>query len=187
MESKKCSCCGEEKSVEEFRTQRQNRTRKDGTPYVESIKHNQCKTCTNAKAIKRYRENPEVGKAQLENTKKRWRENPEWRKARLESSRKRYAENTEHIRQQQKEYRRKNMKRINALSAARKHRLKSLPEHREEISYIYEDAAAIGWHVDHIVPISKGGKHEPSNLQIVSSDYNLRKGTKNFNYTERQV
>ena len=187
MESKKCTCCGEEKPVEEFRTQRQNRTRKDGTSYVEIIKHNQCKACENEKAKKRWRENPEVQKTQLEQAKKRWCENPEWRESRLEKSKKRYKENREYRRQQNREYHRKNTKRFMALVKARKHRMKSLPEHRKEISYIYEDAAAIGYHVDHIVPISKGGKHEPSNLQIVSPAYNRSKGAKLFNYTERQV
>ena len=50
-----------------------------------------------------------------------------------------------------------------------------------------EEASAIGYHVDHIVPIAEGGKHEPSNLQIVSPAYNLSKGAKLFNYTERQI
>jgi 5-methylcytosine-specific restriction endonuclease McrA len=32
-----------------------------------------------------------------------------------------------------------------------------------------------GYHVDHIVPISKGGKHEPKNLQLLCPTCNLRK------------
>jgi len=38
-----------------------------------------------------------------------------------------------------------------------------------------------GWHLDHIVPLSKGGKHHPDNLQIVRSSYNLQKNNKVFN------
>ena len=34
----------------------------------------------------------------------------------------------------------------------------------------------IAFHVDHIIPLSKGGKHHPSNLQILSAKDNLRKG-----------
>lgn len=31
------------------------------------------------------------------------------------------------------------------------------------------------FHVDHIVPIAVGGKHEPANLQITTAEYNVRK------------
>jgi len=33
-----------------------------------------------------------------------------------------------------------------------------------------------GFHVDHIIPISKGGAHSASNLQIVTMEHNLSKG-----------
>lgn len=33
-------------------------------------------------------------------------------------------------------------------------------------------------HVDHIIPLSKGGKHVPNNLQIIPAKENLRKGSK---------
>jgi 5-methylcytosine-specific restriction endonuclease McrA len=35
-----------------------------------------------------------------------------------------------------------------------------------------------GYHVDHIFPLSKGGKHEPSNIQILCPPCNLRKAAK---------
>jgi len=31
------------------------------------------------------------------------------------------------------------------------------------------------WHVDHTVPLSLGGKHHPSNLQVVPAKWNLKK------------
>ena len=37
------------------------------------------------------------------------------------------------------------------------------------------------FHVDHIIPISKGGKHSPCNLAIATRKFNLWK----FNYTDR--
>jgi len=49
-----------------------------------------------------------------------------------------------------------------------------------ELSIIYEEAALLGpnWHVDHIVPLSRGGEHRPYNVQIVRSSYNVRKNAK---------
>jgi 5-methylcytosine-specific restriction endonuclease McrA len=43
-----------------------------------------------------------------------------------------------------------------------------------EIKMLYEEAALLGsdWHVDHIIPLSKGGEHRPYNMQIVKSNYN---------------
>ena len=34
------------------------------------------------------------------------------------------------------------------------------------------------YHVDHIIPVAKGGSHLPSNLQLATATWNLKKGTK---------
>jgi 5-methylcytosine-specific restriction endonuclease McrA len=34
------------------------------------------------------------------------------------------------------------------------------------------------YHVDHITPLAKGGKHEPSNVQLLCPTYNVRKSAK---------
>ena len=34
------------------------------------------------------------------------------------------------------------------------------------------------WHVDHIVPLTKGGLHKPTNLQVVPGTWNLSKHNK---------
>ena len=34
------------------------------------------------------------------------------------------------------------------------------------------------YHVDHIIPLSKNGTHHPSNLQLATASWNLRKGKK---------
>ena len=39
-----------------------------------------------------------------------------------------------------------------------------------------ENCTSILHHVDHIIPIAKGGKHTPANLQILSAVANLKKG-----------
>ena len=39
-------------------------------------------------------------------------------------------------------------------------------------------AGFIQYHVDHIIPLAKGGQHHPDNLQVISASENVRKGTK---------
>jgi len=57
-------------------------------------------------------------------------------------------------------------------------------EEHERILLIYKECARITeetgilHHVDHIHPISKGGKHHPDNLQILTATENIRKGNK---------
>jgi len=58
-------------------------------------------------------------------------------------------------------------------------------EQEDEIKQVYLHAVRvtnklqIPFEVDHIVPISKGGKHEPLNLQVVPRTWNRRKLNKN--------
>jgi len=54
----------------------------------------------------------------------------------------------------------------------------------DSIKMIYEQAMAlqritgIEYHVDHMVPLSLGGKHEPGNLQIITAVKNMKKGAR---------
>jgi len=58
------------------------------------------------------------------------------------------------------------------------------PNETEMIRCVYEECRRISQttgiphHVDHIVPLAKGGQHHPSNLQILTAEANLKKGTK---------
>ena len=57
-------------------------------------------------------------------------------------------------------------------------------EENKKILEIYKECVRISeetgipHHVDHIIPISKGGKHHPDNLQILTATENIRKSNK---------
>jgi 5-methylcytosine-specific restriction endonuclease McrA len=57
-------------------------------------------------------------------------------------------------------------------------------EEKEEVLKIYSESkrltkeSGVKHHVDHIKPLSKGGRHHPSNLQILTAEENLKKSNK---------
>ena len=58
-------------------------------------------------------------------------------------------------------------------------------EEEELIQQIYrrrdklnQAAGFIQYHVDHVIPLARGGKHHPENLQLISAIDNVRKGAK---------
>jgi hypothetical protein len=61
-------------------------------------------------------------------------------------------------------------------------------EEESEVQQIYAHAVRVSnklqipFHVDHIVPLTKGGLHHPMNLQVVPAKWNIIKGNRN---TER--
>ena len=93
-----------------------------------------------------------------------------------------------------KTYRQNNKDKVNAKEAKRK-ALKLnqspvlTPVEKILINRYYElstklntTAGFIKYHVDHIIPLSKGGLHHPDNLQIITAKDNLCKSDK-LNYT----
>ena len=64
------------------------------------------------------------------------------------------------------------------------HKRELSKEELDKIYKIYErsrmlsEMTGIQHHVDHIIPLSKGGLHHPDNLQILTAEENLKKGAK---------
>lgn len=61
------------------------------------------------------------------------------------------------------------------LSQQDKNRVSDIYKKRDLLNL---EAGSIMFHVDHIIPVSKGGKHHPDNLQILTAFDNLSKGAK---------
>lgn len=57
-------------------------------------------------------------------------------------------------------------------------------EDKERVNRLFQEAAqlekltGIKFHVDHVVPLSRGGPHHPDNLQVVTAKYNMSNGVK---------
>lgn len=86
-----------------------------------------------------------------------------------------------------KRYRKNNPERVREWSATRlKNKTGRLPrgtvsaklQAQNYLCVICNTSVAEKYHVDHIFPLSKGGKHEPSNIQILCPSCNVRKSNK---------
>lgn len=56
--------------------------------------------------------------------------------------------------------------------------LTEVQQHQIDLIYKIRDELGSNYHVDHIIPVSKGGQTHPDNLQIVLKSYNLQKHNK---------
>ena len=122
-------------------------------------------------------------KEKLYRQKNREKINATHRKWRLENP-ERYAEARARYRKKRKDVVYAN----NAERRARKFRatIPMTKEEKEKIIEIYQisiDAkktTVYDWEVDHIIPLSKGGLHKLSNLQVVPAEWNAKKNNLNF-------
>jgi len=131
-----------------------------------------------------------------------WKEKNKERKQEL--SRKRYQETKETVKKRshdwyhsnkekaakrQRNWSKKNPEKHNAIRSAQRARKKKLtptlsPEEKLLLDRFYLHATLltkllkIPHHVDHIIPLAKGGLHHPSNLNVIPASVNLRKGIK---------
>ena len=118
-----------------------------------------------------YEENVEYAR---EYAKAYYRENPE----RIAEYRK---INEDRIRENRREYLRNNPEK-NRASAAKRNAIKKSTSTTDswelaEITLFYADCPN-GYHVDHIIPLALGGRHELSNLQHLEDWMNLKKAAK---------
>jgi HNH endonuclease. len=166
---KTCTKCGAEKPHAEFS---KHKRAKDGLqPY--------CKACDNEHNKKWREDNRE---RMLERSKK-WNEENKERKR--ESDKKWREDNKEHVREYTKKWAKDNPHIGRAKAQRRRARKKAALPYLSEndnlaLKLLSEEASILGegWHLDHIVPLSKGGLHHPDNLQIVRGSYNLSKKDK---------
>lgn len=104
----------------------------------------------------------------------------------LNKSREYIINNLEKHKQYDREWSKKNKDKKNASKAKRRSKMVSIElsnEQKNEIQQIYKDAAMKSkglhkYHVDHVIPLSKGGLHVPNNLRIILAKDNLEKGNK---------
>ena len=97
------------------------------------------------------------------------------------------SENTDKYLEYQRQYRRDNRGKMNSHSKNYKELkngwvLSSIE--KMMVENLYEDCRRISQetgvphHIDHIIPLSKGGPHHPWNLRIITAEENLRKSNK---------
>jgi 5-methylcytosine-specific restriction endonuclease McrA len=190
MKSKPCNKCEQSKPLDDFH---RHRLLADG-------RTNTCKVCVSAQRKAYYRENRERISAY---NREHYEKNAE---ARREARKKHYEENREAVLERQREYHRRHWPAIFAANAEY-YREKSRRYHAEHPERTREygarrRAAMAGGSVpksvvrgllkdpcaycgstedieiDHIIPLSRGGKHEPDNLAPACRSCNRSKGAK---------
>ena len=135
-----------------------------------------CTECNRLNAISFRGRNPE--KISKEN-KERWSKlSPEYKRAKakryrtnnrehwLQSMRNHYKNNKASYKQRRHDILRNLVDQYNQLSAEEQKRLDEIYVEANELN---ERDGAYSWHVDHIKPLAKGGKHHPDNLQILTA------------------
>ena len=164
---KSCSCCKLTKALDLF------------SPDVRTTtgRASRCKECHASLKKQKYAENPEkYRQAASDFVKKNYL-------SKLEANNRYRKENPEKVKQWKAKDRAEHKNRINSDNAKRRAQLKT--EVTPEIIQMYAlrdfyTAMSLGdsFHVDHIVPLSKGGLHTADNLQVIPAIDNLRKGSK---------
>ena len=124
------------------------------------------------------------------NWRKSWKEaNPE---KVLENQKIYYQKHAEQERMRVSVWKKANPEKVNAYKATRKaiqNKVNDIHTSDDKwllaefysLAKLREEVLGFKWHVDHIVPLSKGGRHCLTNLQVVPEHWNLSKGNRNTN------
>lgn len=166
--ARRCSKCGEDKPLEAFSLHSYS---KDGIRAY-------CKLCAKSYMKKWLEENP----GRLAKLSKSWKENnPD-----------RHRGNRPHHKAVAKRWRENNRDSIKAKSRKRKQNIDLIneiaPGQWDALVKIYGGKCLFpGCHEksvtqDHVIPVSKGGRHHVSNLQPLCNAHNASKGTKDTDY-----
>ena len=176
---KVCSRCKEEKPITEFS---KDKSTKDGH-------RSNCKVCRRKSQKKYYEDNREKERAR---SKKYIENNPEKRKGTQKKYRK---NNREKIKDYQKKYREDNQEKVRLQRFKRRARLREAKiedfSHKDlldfwseneikpqECFYCKKEMPEGPEHIDHYIPLIKGGTHERENLRPSCASCNLSKHAK---------
>lgn len=111
---------------------------------------------------------------------KKWRARKEYKKHKsgyIARAKKCYKNNLEEKRLYGREHYRKNSESYAVRARGRKKAIQLSSDGKSSIFYKFRDIlnsvhGKVVYHVDHIIPLSRGGSHASSNLAIATADYN---------------
>lgn len=158
VSEKQCSTCKEVKSIGEFSP---DKTRKDGHAYT-------CKACWRDYNNERYHQNPEQHYARA---KAYYARHPDRRRATVRN------------------YKRANLDKQVDWQGRRRAQKREAPNEPIDVKQVFVRDAGLchicklavdpkNWHLDHVIPLSRGGHHTYSNVAVSHPKCNLSKSNK---------
>ena len=201
MMNKTCTICNETKALEQFHSRSKKIINAAKKPMPETSKVSSwCRDCTSARNKERYTPRPKATPTPTPckncgtlKTKRKHSSRPRGydftcKPCSNAQKRQRYADDLEYREAKKENSRRIARENPDAYAFNRQKYRKNVKEQTPEMNvaemvelryfFKYNKIMPGKWHVDHDVPISKGGQHHPSNLQILSQFDNLSKGAR---------